>query len=66
VTGCQSNLEVGDPLSGTLITDSLNGFSYHLQELAFFGWFYHRSPGLGVNGWYSSNGTFTTSAAPCS
>jgi hypothetical protein len=65
VSGCQGNLEVGDPLSGTGITDTLNGKKYHLQELAFFSWFYHSSPSLGANGWFSSNGTFRTSAAPC-
>jgi hypothetical protein len=65
VSGCQSNLETGDPLSGTVITDSLNGKTYHPQELAFFSWFYHQSPSIGANGWYSSGGSFTTSAAPC-
>jgi hypothetical protein len=65
VAGCQNNLEVGDPLSGTTITDTLNGKTYHAQELAFFSWFYHSAPSLGVNGWFSSNGTLTTSAAPC-
>jgi hypothetical protein len=65
VSGCQANLEVGDPLSGTAITDTLNGKKYHLQELAFFSWFYHSSPSLGANGWFSSNGTFRKSAAPC-
>jgi hypothetical protein len=65
VSGCQGNLEVGDPLSGTTITDTLNGKAYHPQELAFFSWFYHSTPSLGVNGWFSSNGTFTASAAAC-
>jgi len=65
VTGCQSNLEVGDPLSGTTFKDSLNGFTYHPQELAFFSWFYHQTPSLGVNGWYSDQGTFKTFAANC-
>jgi hypothetical protein len=65
VTGCQSNLEVGDPLSGTTFADSLNGFTYHPQELAFFSWFYHQTPSLGVNGWYSDQGTFRTFAAAC-
>jgi len=65
VTGCQANLEVGDPLSGKTIADTLNGFTYHPQELAFFSWFYHQSPSLGVNGWYSNKGTFKTFAAPC-
>ena len=66
VSGCQSNLEVGDPLSGTTFTDNVGGFTYHPQELAFFSWFYHQSPSLGVNGWYSDQGTFTAFAAPCS
>jgi hypothetical protein len=65
VSGCQTNLEVGDPLSGTSFNDTLNGFTYHPQELAFFSWFYHQSPSLGVNGWYSDKGTFKTFAAPC-
>jgi hypothetical protein len=65
VTNCQNNLEVGDPLSGTTFADTLNGFTYHPQELAFFSWFYHQSPSLGVNGWYSNKGTFKTFAAPC-
>jgi hypothetical protein len=65
VMGCQGNLEVGDPLSGTTFNDTLNGFTYHLQELAFFSWFYHQNPSIGVNGWYSDKGTFRTFAAPC-
>ena len=66
VSGCQNNLEVGDPLSGTTFNDALNGFTYHPQELAFFSWFYHQKPSLGVNGWYSDQDTFTTPAAACS
>ncbi len=65
VSGCQSNLEVGDPLSGTTFTDPRGGFTYHPQELAFFSWFYHQKPSLGVNGWYSDQGTFKTPAANC-
>ena len=65
MTGCQSNLEVGDPLSGTTFTDTVGGFTYHPQELAFFSWFYHQSPSLGVHGWYSDQGKFTTYAAAC-
>jgi len=63
VSGCQGNLEVGDPLSGTIVTVTMpNGYHYHPQELAFFSWFYRQSPSIGVNGWYSSHDTFTTSA----
>ena len=66
VAGCQGNLEVGDPLSGTLappIFNPENGFTYHMQELAFFSWFYG-APSVGVNGWFSDNGTFLTDAGP--
>jgi hypothetical protein len=66
VSGCQSNLEVGDPLSGTLIpVVTLNGFNYHLQESAFFSWFTHDNPSLGAGGKYSDNGTFGGFAKPC-
>jgi len=65
VSGCQANLEVGDPLSGTTFNDPLGGFTYHPQELAFFSWFYHQSPSLGIHGWFSDQGTFRTFAAPC-
>jgi hypothetical protein len=68
-SGCQSNLEVGDPLTGTTISDAVNTpagpFTYNLQELAFVSWFYRTSPSYGVNGWYSNNGTFTTPSATC-
>jgi hypothetical protein len=64
--GCQNNLEVGDPLSGTLappIFNPANGFTYHMQELAFFSWFYG-APSVGVNEWFSDNGTFLQDAGP--
>jgi hypothetical protein len=70
VSGCQGNLEVGDPLTGTdfafnsRTTVGGNGPTYHLQELAFFGWFYDDN--IGVNGWYSTRGTFTSGATLCS
>lgn len=65
VGACQENLEVGDPLTGTPMppVKMPNGFTYQLQELTFFSWFFG-GRSLGVNGWYSSNGTFTTDAGP--
>lgn len=62
---CQNNLEVGDPLTGTNIPTVTmpNGFTYHLQELAFFSWFYG-APSIAANGWFSDNGTFATDAGP--
>jgi hypothetical protein len=65
VVGCQGNLEVGDPLSGTNFSPigGRNGFTYHLQELAFFSWFFS-SQSIGIHGWFSDNDTFTTDAGP--
>lgn len=65
VGGCQGNLEVGDPLTGTNAPPIVmsNGFTYHLQELAFFSWFFE-SPSIGIHGWFSDNGTFMTDAGP--
>jgi hypothetical protein len=40
VGGCQNNLEVGDPLTGTLWgSATINGITYHPQELASFSWY---------------------------
>lgn len=63
VAGCQGSLEVGDPLSGTNFSPvgGRNGFTYHLQELAFFSWFF-TSNSVGIHGWFSDNDTFTTDA----
>jgi hypothetical protein len=66
VSGCQSDLEVGDPLTPTNVAPvTMNGYTYHLQELAFFSWFYRQPTSWGVNGWYSNNGTFTAGSDPC-
>jgi hypothetical protein len=65
VPGCQGNLEVGDPLSGTNNPPIFmpNGFTYHLQELAFFSWFF-QTPSIGIHGWFSNNDTFAHDAGP--
>ena len=67
VGGCQDNFEVGDPLSGTLMPPVLggNGFTYHLQELAFFSWFFRTTPSIGLGGMYSGNGTFKGYSIAC-
>ncbi|HEY1961637.1 MAG TPA: hypothetical protein VGG69_04390, partial [Rhizomicrobium sp.] len=65
---CQPNLEVGDPVGGhdlppiTISGPSYNA-TYHVQELAYFGWFFHRLGGAGRV--YSDNGTFTSYAPQC-
>ena len=64
VSSCQSNLEVGDPLSGTDMP-LVNG--YHLQELAYFSWYFNAqaTSSLGTGGKFSSNGTFAGPAKAC-
>ena len=64
VGGCQNNLEVGDPLTGTPFIVHKNGFTYHPQELAFFDWFF-RTPSKGTGGKYSFEGKFTTVQGVC-
>jgi hypothetical protein len=62
VSGCQNNLEVGDPLSGTLFPSvTLSSFTYHMQELAFFSWFYG-TPSTGADSDFSNNETFEADA----
>jgi hypothetical protein len=64
VSGCQNNLEVGDPLTGVAFLVTKNGFTYHPQELAFFDWFF-RTPSKGTGGKFSFEGRFTSSQGAC-
>ncbi|HKF46462.1 MAG TPA: hypothetical protein VKB38_03840 [Terracidiphilus sp.] len=72
-SGCQGNLEVGDPLSpgfGTptnpyMITNTTTGVTYTLQELAFYSWFLGSTPSLGAGGKFSDNGTFSGYSKTC-
>jgi hypothetical protein len=62
VSGCQNNLEDGDPLSGTeFALSGAGGFTYHFQDLAFEDWFY-RTPAQGTAGLFSFTGDFVTDA----
>jgi hypothetical protein len=68
VSGCQTNMEVGDPLTGTVVNLYFFGYNYSPQELAFFNWFFNSpsTPSLGASGFFSSNKTFATPAPNCS
>jgi hypothetical protein len=60
---CYAFLEVGDPLTGiNFPAVSRAGYTYHMQELAFFSWFYRQNPSIGAGGAYSNNGTLGTAA----
>ncbi len=59
--GCNSYLEVGDPLVGS--TFSLNGYS--LQDEAFFSWFARETPSQGYKGQYDYQGNFSSYSAAC-
>lgn len=62
---CQLDYETGDIVGGVPIppVTGKNGYSYTLQELAFFSYFYG-GPSFAVNGWYSNNNTLTSDAGP--
>jgi hypothetical protein len=65
VTDCRRNLEVGDPLTLTDLPPITGpgGFAYHVQELAFFSWFF-RTPPIGAGGLFSDGGSLTTDGGP--
>jgi hypothetical protein len=52
-TQCQFNLEVGDPVTGIAFEATLNGMTYHPEDLTFVSWFARESPSSAVNGWYT-------------
>jgi hypothetical protein len=69
-SGGQNNLEVGDPVSGISndwTVTGANGFTYHMQELAFFSWFYNADhvTSFGAGGGFSNHGTFKGPSEPC-
>jgi hypothetical protein len=68
-SGCQTNWEVGDPLTGTDFPAIAmgNGVTYNPQELAFVSWFYTSKTGqsTGAGGLFSANGTFSGPAKAC-
>jgi hypothetical protein len=69
---CQGNLEVGDPLTGTVYDGGagikFKGFKYHPQELVYFNWFTQQTKyaDYGADDVYSMSGSFTSPAQFCS
>ncbi len=71
VSGCQNNLEAGDPLTPGQLGSYTNygiagvgGFVYHYQDLPFHDWFY-RTASSSTGGKYSFAGNFTTVQGAC-
>ena len=62
---CGFYLEPSVPFNGVDLPPVVmpNGFAYTLPELAFFSWFFG-APSIGVDGWFSNNGTFLSDAGP--
>ena len=71
VSGCQNNLEVGDPLSGkpTWSVVGAGKFTYHFQDLTFHDWFYRVKTTTGkstsTGGKFSLIGNLTTVQGKC-
>ncbi len=67
--GCSTLFEVGDPLTGksVLLKGPLSSYEYHVQQLAFFSWFFNTefTASLGAGGKFSSNGKFTGPSKDC-
>jgi len=71
VSGCQNNLETGDPLTpdqngsfGNYPVVGVEGFTYHYQDEAFHDWFY-RTPSTSTGGKYSFVGNFISVQGAC-
>jgi hypothetical protein len=66
-SGCATKLEVGDPLNNIAAPYTLDGYTYHPQQLAFFSWFFNPDgmPSYGAGGKFSSNGKFTEPSTAC-
>ncbi len=66
---CQFNFETGDVVealpNGTFSIRAANGFTYHLQDIAFIWYFLHTIPSPAIGGRYTLNGIFPQPATFC-
>jgi hypothetical protein len=66
VTGCQRNLEVGDPVTGIAFQVTMNGQTYNPEDLVFLPWFAKASaPTQSVNGWYTFLNSYSAPSVTC-
>jgi len=65
VSGCQANLETGDPVTGVAFQVTISRKTYHPEDLVFFSWFAREVPSQAVNGLYTFLGTLTSPQGVC-
>jgi len=64
--GCANILYASGPLDGSTFPVSMpDGYTYHLDDLAFRSWFYGDHTSSGINGWYSFDGNLVSPASSC-
>ena len=52
-------------MTGIAFTATLNGTTYHPEDLVFLPWFARESPSTSVNGWYTFLNTFASPPPVC-
>jgi hypothetical protein len=62
---CSFSLETGDPVTGTPFEVTMNGFTYHPEDLVFLPWFAREVPSTSVNGWYTFLNSFSSPQFIC-
>jgi hypothetical protein len=65
VSGCVVDLETGDPVTGRAMTITMNGFTYHPEDLVFLSWFARQTPSIAVNGQYTLLNSFSAPQGIC-
>jgi len=63
--GCSLNLEVGDAVTGVAFEVTMNGFTYHPEDLTFLPFFSRETPSSSVNGQYSFLNSFASAPPIC-
>jgi hypothetical protein len=65
VKNCYPFLENGDPVTGIAFEVTMNGKTYHPEDLVFLSWFARQSPSTAVNGWYTFLNSYSAPPAVC-
>jgi hypothetical protein len=65
VAGCDFTLETGDAVTGTAFDVTMNGFTYHPEDLVFLPWFAKQTPSTSVNGQYTFLNAFAKPQPIC-